>query len=327
MTTPNLPAPIAAETGETNTTALAARARAEIEARTFLAAAHPRDFMRSRQKLLAACARPRFCEAARYLLPRGGKKIEGWSVRFAEELLRVWGNVEVSAVVTWEDAEKQVRRVTITDLESNVAVSDEVVITKQVERSKAPHPSAIRGRRKNSKGEDVFLVDATPDDLRMLIGAESARVRRTLILQLVPSDLLEEAQQVVRETMDGEAKADPLAVRKRCADAFATFGLSATQVSEVLFDGTPIAEINEAQLQLARTICAALKEGDVTWADVREEFGARTAKADAAAPTPTEGRTVDELGVRKPVLGTSLADRVRARTQRLEHQPAPEGEA
>src|SRR5689334_21167621 len=61
-------------TAETSTTALAERARAEIESRYVMALRRPRDFHMARDRMLKECKRPGFAEVARYAKPVGGGK-------------------------------------------------------------------------------------------------------------------------------------------------------------------------------------------------------------------------------------------------------------
>ncbi|HYG12344.1 MAG TPA: hypothetical protein VD835_20545, partial [Pyrinomonadaceae bacterium] len=99
---------------ETSTTALAAQAKAQIEARYIVAMQRPRDMDTVRTKLLKECSRPGFAKVARYSKPVGGSKIEGPSIRFAEAALRCMGNVVPESFVVWDDEEKRVVRVSVT---------------------------------------------------------------------------------------------------------------------------------------------------------------------------------------------------------------------
>src|SRR5208337_3723267 len=83
---------------ETASTAVAAQAQAEIQARFIMAMQRPRDDDNVRVRMLRECARPAFAKRAYYSLPRGDKpgrltgipnRIEGLSVRFAEAAVRL----------------------------------------------------------------------------------------------------------------------------------------------------------------------------------------------------------------------------------------------
>ena len=78
---------------ETSSSAAAEHAKAMIQAKFTVAMARPRNIMGVRTRLLEHCARPRFAEASRYVIPRGGRHITGWSIRFAEAALREFRRV------------------------------------------------------------------------------------------------------------------------------------------------------------------------------------------------------------------------------------------
>jgi hypothetical protein len=68
-----------------------------------------------------------------YKLPRGGKKIEGPSVRMAEVVAYSWGNLRVDARIATGGAKTVTAVGTAFDLERNVAVR---------RRSRAASPTA-----------------------------------------------------------------------------------------------------------------------------------------------------------------------------------------
>lgn len=61
-----------------------------------------------------------------YLIKRGSKDLEGPSVRFAEALLRAWGNVRVNTEIADDTGTHIVARARFWDLESNMAFSEDV---------------------------------------------------------------------------------------------------------------------------------------------------------------------------------------------------------
>src|SRR5687768_16107406 len=113
---------------ETATTAQAAYAETNVKARFQLALARPRDIDEVRARVLKDCKRPGFSRTARYRRKVGRDFIEGPSVRFVEAALRAYGNVLPEAIVQYEDHEKRIVKITITDLESNVTYGKDIVI-------------------------------------------------------------------------------------------------------------------------------------------------------------------------------------------------------
>jgi hypothetical protein len=250
---------------ETNTAALAASARAMVEARYIVAARNPRNPDVVRQRLLDACERPRFADAARYSKPVGGKPIEGPSIRFAEEALRCMTNLSVECPITYDDARRVVATVTVTDLEANVALSQDAKVEKTVERL-YPDDRTILGKRTNSKGKDTYTVVATEDEVATKLQAAVSKVRRGLILQHLPADILEEAMDTAIQTAADRDAKDPTEARKAMLDSFHSLGVGADQIAAYL--GHDTGHLDPAERAELRMVFTALREKVASWADV-----------------------------------------------------------
>jgi hypothetical protein len=256
---------------ETASVAAAAQARASVEARYLVAMRTPRSWDTVRLRILAACKRPGFAEGARYSKPVGGKSIVGPSIRFAEESLRAMGNAYVETMVVFDDEERRIVRVTVTDLESNLSYPHDITIEKTVERRSLRQGQEVLGRRQNTKGETVYIVRATEDDLLVKQAALVSKAIRTGALRLLPSDILEEAMELVPMTLLNEDAKDPASARKRVCDAFFSLGVEPTDLEEYL--GHKIEGSTPAEISLLRTIHQALKDGETTWPEVLETKG------------------------------------------------------
>lgn len=261
------------ERHETAAAALAARARADIEARTIVALNRPRVIHAFRQKLLEACDRSGFAAVARYSKPLGGKKFaEGFTIRFAEECVRNYANLDISTMVVSEDDERRVIRCAVTDLEINVPWATEVVIPKTVERRSVKDGDEVIRKRINSEGEGVYIRRATEDEIAISQNRLCAKAIRNLVLNHIPSDILEEADEHILATMQTKDDKDPQGSRKLVVDLFYKRGVSVTQLIEFL--GHSIEEMNNAELHVLRNIHAAMKEDEsIRWADVMESKG------------------------------------------------------
>lgn len=251
---------------ETTTAHSAALAKAEVEARFAVAVHRPRDMDESRVRLLADCKRPHFAAVARYSKPVGGKPIEGPSIRFVEAALRALGNVEVRSPTVYEDDEKRIVRVTVCDLESNLTHGTDITIAKTVERRKLGNGQKPIATRTNSYGDVVYIVHATDDELNTKQQALVSKAIRTLGLRIVPGDLVDEAQEIVMQTMARGDQADPEAAKKKIVDAFVAVGVSPASLKEYL--GHEVASCATAELAHLRAIYAAIKDGETTWKDV-----------------------------------------------------------
>lgn len=256
---------------ETASVAVAAQARASVEARYLVAMKNPRSWDTVRVQLLNSCRRPGFAAGARYSKPVGGKSVVGPSIRFAEEALRAMGNCFVETMVVFDDDENRIIRVTTTDLESNLSYPQDLMVAKTVERSKVRDGQEVVGRRQNTKGQTVYIVRATEDDLLVKQAAMVSKAIRTGALRLLPSDILEEAMELVPMTLLNEDAKDPASARKRVCDAFFTLGVEPTDLEEYL--GHKLEGSTPAETSLLRTIYQALKDGETTWPEVLETKG------------------------------------------------------
>jgi hypothetical protein len=254
---------------ETASTAAAARAKALVEARYLMAMHRPRVWDQVRQDILHECRRPSFAnnKSALYRKPVG-KGIEGLGIRFAEVALRCMTNVTIETTTEFEDEVKEIVRIMVTDLESNVPYSLDVPITKTVERSKPNDDGSYVSVRKNSYGKDVYTVIATDEDMLNKRGALISKALRTLALRLIPGDIQDEAEKIIRGIRLDEAAKDPDAERKRIADAFAELNVRAADLKEYL--GHPLDTCSPAELVNLRGLYSAIRDGEATWAQAME---------------------------------------------------------
>jgi hypothetical protein len=276
---------VARATGDTAAAAVAAQAKALVEARYVVALRRPRDMDAVRQRILRECLRPSFAAVARYIKPIGQdpkKWPSGPSVRFAEAAIRAMGNITVDAVTTHDDAERRIVHVTVTDLESNVPYSLDVPIVKTIERRRTKDGDQVLGERTNSKGEPVYIIAATDDDIQNKASAMVSKAIRTLALRLVPGDLIDEAMDQIVITQRNQDAADPDDARRKLFDAFGSLGITPDQLKAYLGGDTPLTPKGLADL---RALYASLRDGEATWRDIvdaREKAG----DGDGSDPPP-----------------------------------------
>lgn len=271
---------------ETASTAVAAQARAQIEARYIVAMRNPRDWDNVRMRLLKECMRPGFAKVARYSKPVAGSKIEGPSIRFAEAAIRCMGNIAPETMVIWDDDDKRIIRVSVTDIENNLPYAADVVISKTVERRFLQDGQVALSSRMNSQGKLTYTVRATEDDLLNKQNAQVSKALRTLALRILPGDILEESMNKVMEVQRNEDAKDPDAARKGILDAFAKMNVMPSQLAEYLGHGTD--QLVPAELIDLRAIYAALSDGDTTWAALMASKRAPADSEPSAAQTAVD---------------------------------------
>lgn len=272
---------------ETSAAAVAERAKAEVQARYLVAIQSPRNIDDARVRILTHCKRLRFADAARYKKPiGGGKHIEGASIRFVEAALQAWGNVYADTTVAYEDDEKRIVKVTLTDFEGNITYSKDVVVEKSVERHSVVGREVI-GSRRNSRGETVYTVRATSAELAQVQGAAESKAIRTLGLRILPADIVDEAMDQCVRVVASAVDADPDRARKELADAFTAIGVSPKELAKFL--GHELSAAAPPQLLELRAIYQAIRDGEATWKDAVAYKAIDEAGPDDKKPRATKG--------------------------------------
>ena len=265
-------------TPETAASAVAAAAKAAVEARYILAMRNPRDWEDVRVRIKRECQRTGFAESAWYVKPIG-KGVEGFSIRFAEAALRCMRNCYPETAVVYESAEQRIIQVTVTDLESNLTYSSQIVIQKAVERSKVPSGTTPISQRTNSQGKITYLIPATEDDLLNKQNALISKALRTATLRLLPGDIQDECEAIILQTRKTKVNQDPDGEKKRIVDAFSTIGIAPSDLALVL--GHSLDRVQPAELLDLRNIYTAIKEGETTLERIMESRGLGTGSAEA----------------------------------------------
>lgn len=254
---------------ETASSAIAAQSKAMVESRYIMAMRNPRNWDAVRQDLIKECHRPSFAhnKSAYYVKPIG-QGVEGLGIRFVEVALRCMKNVLVETTMIFEDDQKEVHRVSVTDLEANITYPLDVRVSKTVERSKPNADGSFLSVRKNSYNKDVFTVIGTDDDILNKRGALISKAIRTIGLRIIPGDLCDEAEEIIKRIRLDQAAKDPDAERRKVVDAFAAIGVSATDL--VTYLGHDLGKCSPAQIVTLRGIYGAIKDGEATWQSVAQ---------------------------------------------------------
>lgn len=277
---------------ETASAAIAAQAQASVQARYVMAIKQPRDLENVRVRLLKECARPGFADVARYHKPVG-KGVEGPSIRFAEAALRCLTNVLPEVAVVYDDSEKRIVRVAVTDLEANLTYSTDVVIEKSVERSSVKEGQTVLGKRMNSQGRLTYIVAATEDDLLNKQNALVSKALRTNALRILPGDILDECMELVLKTQNDRDAKDPDAAKKKVIDAFAQMNIMPGDLKTYL--GHEVAQVSPAELTQLRALFAALRDGETTWAEALEHKTGKTQAQEAGKAAGAQADLKDRV--------------------------------
>lgn len=265
-----MPAPTSAiTTAEATAQAQSAREIARVQAKFALARRFPRDHMDFRVRLLKRCEDSSFASVARYSVPRGGgKPVEGPSIRFVEEAIRAFQNVDAETDVIVDDAEKRILRVGVIDLESNIGHSITITVSKTMERKQLKEGERPISSRRNSFGDIVYLLPAPEDEVTVKQNSAVSKALRTQGLRILPGEVVAEAMAQVLETKKKKVAQDPDAERKALADAFAELRVMPSQLGDYL--GVDLAQATPADLVDLRGLYVAIRDGQVRFSEALE---------------------------------------------------------
>lgn len=257
------------------------QAQAEMLSRYQLAVMLPRQWESVCAKLLLACDNPDFAREAYYSKPAGRDNIEGLSIRFAEEAQRLMRNISVECAPEMEDELSVHYRMTVTDLESNTPESETFKVDKSVERHSYQEGTTVLSTRTNSSGKLVYLIPATEDQINTKLRAQKAKVKRSLILSILPADVKVQCLARCKVVANGDLK-DPAAAAKSIVMAFISIGIDVPDLKEYL--GKSPANATAKEVEALRGIFALVREGELTWGDImaakrerEEEQGSKAA--------------------------------------------------
>lgn len=300
-------------TAETASALLAAQAEAMVKARFTVALRRTRDWDDVRTKLLKACERPGFAGSATNEKTWGaawfrkpvGEGVEGFSIRFAEEAVRCMGNIDVEPTTLYEDDQKRIIRLSVLDLESNVAYHSTIVVEKTVVRRFLKKGEEALRVMVNSRGETTYLMPATDDDMLSKQNNLISKAVRNGVLRLVPGDIQAECRTRILAIRHGEAAKDPDAFRRKVVDGFAKLNVLPSHLKEML--GHDLAQASPAELTDLRELWQAIDEGRTTWAEALQQTKGDEATESTPATKPGLAGLTEKLKAEAPAATTQAA--------------------
>lgn len=284
-----------------------AREKAEIEAALTVAMVRPRRDQDCALRIFDACKRPSFARGAVYSFPRAGGKVSGPSVKLARDMAAKWGNIQHGIRVVSMDDEWVHIVGWAWDLQTNTKVQMEGQFKKLIQR----------------KGG---WVQPDERDLRELVNKHGAIAVRNAILQLIPSDIVEEAFErcceVQVKAARGELKGPQTAEQamRAIAEGFIPMGVTTEMIERLLKHDLKVGSVSPEELTELRRIYRSMADGNskredhfshddkpareasVSLSDVKpgEPPAPRDEKPKADANAP-EGETAFMKGVRESV--------------------------
>lgn len=184
--------PIVAAPTNAAATGYVQREVAKIQVRRIMARMFPRDQQQAMDKILTACTRESLAEQALYEYARGGTKIEGPSIRLAEEIARQWGNIDYGQAEIERVGGYSTLEVHAMDLETGTTRENRW---------------QVRHWRDRSGGAGYAVSDER--DVYEVIANQAARRLRACVLALMPSDVVDAAVAQVKITLATKVKLTP----------------------------------------------------------------------------------------------------------------------
>lgn len=267
-------------------------ARAELDTLIATARTYPRSIKQAMNRMLdLVTLDEEAADDAIYALPRGGKTLEGPSIRFAEAAAQSWSNCRVAARTVHVDKMQGFVEAEgfFLDAETNVATL-----------------ARVRRRITDSKGrtynEDMIVVTSN---------AAQSIARRNAILAGIPKAVWRRPYEAARQVLMGDFKT--LANRRAEAlAAFVRYGITDAQVFALL--GVKGAEdIDQEKMVPLRGMYASLKNGDVSVEEllrsITPDKPARVtaSQASMAAPAVLNGAGVPSVDATPPTAAPAPA--------------------
>lgn len=250
----------------TSSTALMTISKAEIDVQVSTAHQYPRSIQQFRNKAMSYLTLDQQTALeCFYTLPRGGKKIEGPSVRLAEIVQAAYGNIRVGGRIINIDDEFITAQGMCHDLENNSA--------RQIE---------VRRRITRSDGTryDTDMIGVTGN-------AAIAIACRNAVFQVVPKALWKPLYDRARDVARGDEKTLE-STRTALLASFKTLKVTDKMICKLLGVGG-VADIGLDHIVDLRGIWTAIKDGQTT---VEELFASKKQIESEAAPVEKKERVV-----------------------------------
>lgn len=222
-------------------TAISLITKAEIDMQISTARAFPRSLTVFIKEVMSmATITEEIAQSCAYALPRGGKTIEGPSVRLAEIVASAYGNLRTGARVIYNDGKVITAQGIVHDLEKNILHTEEVQ------------------RRITDKNGKTYS-----EDMQVIAGrAACAIAYRNAIFKVAPAALIQDIYDRVKEIARGTAET-LVKRRDKAVSYFRGLGIKDEQLFEVL-EIKGIDDINLDILAKLTGMRTAIKNGEAT---------------------------------------------------------------
>ena len=267
------------------------RAIAEARSQIQLAKMFPRNMNAAHTELMEACSNVAFASDAFYSVPRGNSAVTGPSIRFAEEVARVYGHMEYGHREFSRSEGKSEVEVYAWDKQNNNRSIRQITVMHVIDTKQGP--KACRSQKEI-------------DDLVANIASKQLRGR---ILALMPKWFVADALDRCKKTIAGNSE-KPISARVRdMVQAFSRFGVTSDHIERYLGHKLDTTLLDE--LINLTGVFNALKEGR----PASEFFSHENSEQLVEAPATN--------AIAQAAAAAQAAQAPRARTTKTKPEPTP----
>lgn len=247
-----------------------ARESAQIMAMVAMAHRFPRDVIVATDKILNAFTRITLAEKASYQYAKGGTDVSGPSIRAAEAMAQMWGNISMG----FSEVSREIGQ-------DGVPYSWVEAFAWDMEVGNYQPLKFIVRHWRDTKSGGYKLKDER--DIYELCANQAQRRKRACILALIPGDVVEAAMKQADLTLRTKADTSPEAMG-RMVEAFSEFGVTKEQIEKRI--QRRLDSIQPAQVVMLKRVYASLRDDMSVPGDWFEMEDAPRANGDSAPPPP-----------------------------------------
>ena len=224
-----------------------AKGIAQILGQMHLAKKFPRNMVEVEKELLSLCQNRDFSETAFFSIPRGGRDIEGPSIRLAEAAATAMGNLNFGIDTSLEDDQSTRFTAYALDLEKNTSVVR----------------SFIRKHEKKIGKKIVKIND--PSQIYEVIAADATKRLRACLFAIIPRYLIDKAEEACRLTLKRSEPTKQETIQ-RILMAFEEYNVSKNDIETKI--GKQLEEVTADDVVLLRGSLNAIKQGIASKDDI-----------------------------------------------------------
>ncbi len=270
--------------------------RAEIDMQIATARQYPRQIGQCVDTMISmATLNHEIAQSSYYSIPRGGKTIDGPSVRLAETVAMNWQHIRAASRILEIGTDYLIAEGACHDLQNNNLVSVQV-----------------RRRITNRDGQRF-----NDDMINVTAQAASAIAFRNAVFKVVPRNIWEPVYRAARQMAIGD-QSTLEERRDKAFDYFETLGVEQSRVL-ALVNRTGIEEITLKDLGVLIGVATGIRNGELTAKDAFPESTSDASNAIQSAPKQEIQKPVD---VEESPIGTvaDMAERLKAKAAENEEK-------